>query len=181
MKNKFLMIFFVIIILFLLGCSTTTQQAPDPLKNLQKFTIGAPDYPNKPAPPFKLTDDKGKTFTSDDLKGKVYILQGFAPGCSSCAREIATLNKVYDKFKDKGLEIISLDVASNTIDGAIETKKQFNGGNWRWAVDTDDVAVNFRIATLESTYIVDKEGIIRYKDESISNLDILLEEVEKLI
>ena len=108
-------------------------------------------------------------------------MQGFAPGCSSCAREIATLNKVYDKFKDKGLEIISLDIASETIDGAIDTKTQFNGGDWRWTIDTDNVAVKFEMRTLESTYIIDKEGIIRYKDESISDSDILSKEIEKLI
>ncbi|MBI2654076.1 TlpA family protein disulfide reductase [Candidatus Woesearchaeota archaeon] len=174
-------IFFVIIALFLLGCSTTTQQAPDPLKNLQKFTVGAPEYPNKPAPSFTLTDDKGVTFTNNDLKGKVYMLQGFAPGCSSCAREIATLNKVYERLHDKGLEIISLDVLSEDINGALDTKEQFNGGDWRWTVDLDQVAVKFGMRTLESTYIVDRDGIIRYKDEIISDPNALAQEVEKLI
>ena len=108
-------------------------------------------------------------------------MQGFAPGCSSCAREIATLNKVYNKFHDKGLEIVSLDVASEDISGAIGTKKQFNGGDWHWTVDLDNVAVKFGIRTLESTYIIDKEGIIRYKDEVISDSDVLFQEIEKLM
>lgn len=181
MRNKILSIIFVVTILFLLGCSTTTQQAPDPLKNLQKFTVGAPEYPNKPAPSFTLTDDKGVTFTNNDLKGKVYMLQGFAPGCSSCAREIATLSKVYEKFHNKDFEIISLDVLSEDINGALDTKEQFNGGDWRWAVDLDNVAVKFGMRTLESTYIVDKDGLIRYKDEIISDANALAQEVEKLI
>ncbi len=179
-SNKNLSIFFVLIVLFLLGC-TKTQQAPDPLKNLQKFTVGAPEYPNKPAPSFTLTDDKGVTFINNDLKGKVYVLQGFAPGCSSCAREIATLSKVYEKFHDKDVEIISLDVLSEDIDGALDTKQQFQGGNWIWAVDLDNVAVKFGMRTLESTYIIDKEGIIRYKDEIISDPNDLAQEIEKLI
>ena len=176
-----LLIFFVFITIFLLSCSTTTQQSTNPLKNLQRLTNAAPEHPNIAAPSFTLVDDKGNTFTNNDLRGKVYILQGFAPGCSSCAREITTLNKVYNKFKDKGLEIISLDVASENINGAIDTKKQFNGGEWRWAVDLDEVAVKFGIRTLESTYIVDKEGIIRYKDEVISDPNVLSQEIEKII
>ena len=154
---------------------------PQAIKNLQKFKFATIEHPNIPAPSFALTDDKGSKFTNNDLKGKVYILQGFAPGCSSCAREIATLNKVYNKFHEKGLEIISLDVASDDISGAIETKKQFNGGDWHWVVDLDNVAVKFGIRTLESTYIVDKEGIIQYKDETISDSDVLSQEIEKLI
>ena len=84
-------------------------------------------------------------------------------------------------FRSKGLEIISLDIASNDISGAIETKKQFNGGDWLWTVDLDNVAVKLEMRTLESTYIVDKEGIIRYKDETISDSNILSQEIEKLI
>ncbi|MBI2541828.1 redoxin domain-containing protein [Candidatus Woesearchaeota archaeon] len=181
MKNRYLLIFFIVILLFLLSCSPKTQETPQAVKNLEKFKFITIEHPNKPAPAFTLTDDKGNTFTSSDLKGKVYILQGFAPGCSSCAREIATLNKVYYKFKGKGLEIISLDIASETIDGAISTKKQFNGGDWRWAVDLDNVAIKFEMRTLESTYIIDKTGIIMYKDESLSDSETLSQEIEKLI
>ena len=180
MKTKYFSIFFISITIFLLGCNTTTQ-APDPLKNLQKFTVGAPEYPNKLALSFTLTDDKGNILTNDNLKGKVYILQGFAHGCSSCAREIATLSKVYDKYTGKDIEIISLDVLSEDINGAMDTKEQFNGGDWRWAVDLDNVAVKFGMRTLESTYIVDRDGIIRYKDEIISDPNALAQEVEKLI
>ena len=175
------MIIFIVTILFLSGCSSKTQETSQALKNLEKFKFVTVEHPNLPTPSFTLTDDKGNKFTNNDLKGKVYIIQGFAPGCSSCAREIATLNKVYNKFHDKGLEIISLDVASEDISGAIGTKKQFNGGDWHWTVDLDNVAVKFGIRTLESTYIIDKEGIIRYKDEVISDSDVLSQEIEKLI
>ena len=181
MKKFTILIFVIALVLFLEACASNAKETPQAVKNLEKFKFVTIDHPNNPAPSFTLADDKGVKFTDNDLKGKVYVMQGFAPGCSSCAREIATLNKVYNKFKDKGLEIISLDVASEDISGAIATKKQFNGGDWHWAVDLDNVAVKFEIRTLESTYIVDKEGIIRYKDESISDPNILSQEIEKLI
>jgi peroxiredoxin len=176
-------IFFIVIVSFLLGCTTNNnaQTVPQAIKNLEKFKLITIEHPNTEAPSFTLTDDKGYTFTNNDLRGKVYIVQGFAPGCSSCAREIATLNKVYDEFRDKGLEIISLDVLSEDLNGALDTKEQFNGGDWRWAVDLDQVAVKFGMRTLESTYIVDKDGIMRYKDESISDSEILSKEIGKLI
>ena len=182
-SNNQFYITFVVVLFFVASCTNNSpnQEAPQALKNLQKFKFATIEHPNKPAPSFTLTDDKGNKFTNNNLNGKVYILQGFAPGCSSCAREIATLNKVYDKYHNKGLEIISLDVASENISGAVSTKKQFNGGDWRWTIDTDNVAVKFGIATLESTYIVDKEGVIRYKDETISDADVLSQEIEKLV
>lgn len=181
MKHKYSLILFVAIALFLLGCSAKNQEVPEVIKNLEKFKLATVEHPNEPVPSFKLTDDKGSIFTSNELKGRVYIVQGFAPGCSSCAREIAILNRAYSKFHDKGLEIISLDIASDDIKGAIDTKKQFQGGDWRWTIDTDNLAVKLGMKTLESTYIVDKEGIIRYKDETISDVDVLSKEIEKLI
>lgn len=166
--------------IFAIGC-TKAEEVPQAVKNLEKFKFITIEHPDILAPIFELTDDKKNKFTSNDLKGRVYIVQGFAPGCSSCAREIAALNKVHNQFKEKGLEIISLDIVSEDIKGALDTKERFNGGDWRWAIDSDNVAVKFGMSTLESTFIVDKEGIIRYKDESLSDSEILSQEIVKLI
>lgn len=162
------------------GCAKT-EQVSDAVKNLERFKFVTIEHPNTKAPSFSLSDDKGKKFTDMDLTGKVYIIQGFAPGCSSCAKEIATLNKVYDEFKDKNLEIISIDIGGNDINGALDTKQQVNGGDWIWTFDSDDVAIKLQMKTLESTYIIDKDGIIRYKDESLSDSNTLSQEIEKLI
>ena len=180
MKKILLTLLIFTFAIFAIGC-TKTEEVPAAVKNLERFKYITIEYPNNPAPSFTLTDDKGRTFTDNDLKGKIYIIQGFAPGCSSCAREIAALGRVYEKYKDKELEIISLDIASNDINGALDTKGQFNGGDWRWTFDSDNVAIKLQMKTLESTYIIDKEGIIRYKDESLSDSNILSQEIEKLI
>jgi len=177
MRKILLILIFAI---FVIACAKT-EEVPDAVKNLEKFKTITVENPNTKAPSFELVDGKGSKIDNEGLKGKVYVIQGFAPGCSSCAREIATLNVLYDRFKDKGLEIISLDISSNDISGALDTKEQFNGGDWRWTVDTNNLAIKLGMRTLESTYIVDKEGIIRYKDESLSDANILSKEIEKLI
>src|SRR3989338_3740546 len=177
MKKILLILIFVI---FVIGC-TKAEEIPDAVKNLEKFRYVTIEHPNTKAPSFTLSDGSGTIFTDQDLKGKIYIIQGFTPGCSSCAREIATLKSVYEKFKDKNLEIISIDIGSNDINGALDTKERFDGGDWIWTFDSDDVAIKLEMKTLESTYIVDKEGVIRYKDESLSDLKTLSQEIEKLI
>lgn len=177
MKKILLILIFAI---FIIGC-TKAEEVPAAVKNLERFKYVTIEHPNTKAPSFILNDDKGNRFTDRDLRGKIYIIQGFTPGCSSCAREIATLKGVYEKFKDKNLEIISIDIGSNDINGAIDTKERFDGGDWIWTFDSDDVAIKLEMKTLESTYIIDKEGVIRYKDESLSDLKTLSQEVEKLI
>ena len=176
MRKVLLILIFAI---FAIGCAKT-EEVPAAVKNLERFKFVTIEHPNTKAPSFALSDDKGTKFTDQDLKGKTYIIQGFTPGCSSCAREITTLKSVYEKFKDKNLEIISIDIGGNDITGALDTKEQF-GGDWIWTFDSDDVAIKLQMRTLESTYIIDKEGIIRYKDESLSDSNALSQEIEKLI
>jgi len=174
------MLLILIFAIFAIGC-TKTEEIPAAVKNLERFKYVTIEHPNTKAPSFMLNDDKGNKFTDQDLKGRIYIIQGFTPGCSSCAREISTLKNVYEKFKGKNLEIISIDIGSNDINGAIDTKERFDGGDWIWTFDSDDVAIKLEMKTLESTYIIDKEGVIRYKDESLSDLTALSQEIEKLI
>src|SRR3989338_7725993 len=174
-------IILILLIVLLVGCTQKAEQVPKAVSNLEKFKMATIEAPNIPAPNFKLTDSNGKELTNENLKGKVYILQGYTYGCTSCAEEIATLNKIYTKYKDKGVEIISMDIVSEDIEIALETKKKYNGGDWHWALDSDNVAVKLEMKSLESTYIIDKEGIIRYKDETLSDANILSKEIEKLI
>ena len=180
MNKIILFLVLTIFIVFLSACASKSDEAPAAVKNLERLKFATIEHPNIAAPSFTLTDDKNNKISNEALKGKMYIVQGFAPGCSSCAQEIATLSRLYDKYHSKGLEVISLDVASSDISGALETKKKFNGGDWHWAIDTDDVAIKFKIATLESTYLVDQQGVIRYKDESLSDFDVISKEIEKL-
>jgi len=170
----------ILLIFLVIGC-TTNNQTPKAVLNLEKFRTATIEAPNIPAPNFKLTDSNGNELTNENLKGKIFILQGYTYGCTSCAEEIAALNKIYIKYKDNGVEIISMDIVSEDIETALETKKKYNGSDWHWVLDNDNVAVKFEMKTLESTYIVDKDGIIRYKDESISDANILSKEIEKLI
>ncbi|HLC61354.1 MAG TPA: TlpA disulfide reductase family protein [Candidatus Nanoarchaeia archaeon] len=174
-------IILILLIVLLVGCTQKAEQVPKAVSNLEKFKMATIESPNIPAPNFKLTDSNGNELTNENLNGKVYLLQGYTYGCTSCAEEVATLNKIYTKYNGKGVEIISMDIVSEDIETALETKKKYNGGDWHWALDNDDVAVKFKMKSLESTYIIDKDGVIRYKDEAISDADVLSKEIEKLI
>lgn len=177
--KKLILSSILFIMILTIGC--TANKTPKAVLNLEKFKTATIEAPNISAPNFKLTDSNGNELTNENLKGKIYLLQGYAYGCTSCAREVATLNQIYTNYKDKGVEIISMDIVSEDLATALETKKIYNGGDWHWVLDDDNVAVKFEMKSLESTYIIDKDGIIRYKDEAISDADILSKEIEKLI
>jgi len=65
---------------------------------------------------FSLPDLNGKPVSPDDenFKNKVVILQLMGSWCSNCLDESAFLAPVYDKYKERGLEIIGISFEKTT-------------------------------------------------------------------
>ena len=65
----------------------------------------------KPAPAFTLPDYPGRRNVSlADYRGKVVLINFWYPSCGPCRGEFPALQRVLDKYKDRGFEILSLNV-----------------------------------------------------------------------
>lgn len=69
------------------------------------------------APDFALKDLNGDILRLSDLRGKVVVLNFFATWCGPCRQEIPDFVRLYEKFRDNGLEIIgvSLDQGGEAV------------------------------------------------------------------
>jgi thiol-disulfide isomerase/thioredoxin len=80
--------------------SKRTQMEAE-LAQLALIGISAPDI-------FAETWFNSSPVTLDSLKGRVVVLDFWAPWCASCRAAIPVLNKLYEQYKDNGLIIIGL-------------------------------------------------------------------------
>ena len=65
----------------------------------------------KPAPEFSLPDyPDRKSVSLSDYRGKVVLLNFWYPSCGPCRGEFPTLQRVLDKYRGRGFEILSLNV-----------------------------------------------------------------------
>ena len=87
---------------------------------LAEFKVGS-DVPD-----FELPDKDGKTFKLSSLRGKYVLIDFWASWCGPCLREVPNVKKVYDKFHDKGFEILSV---------SLDDKKD----NWVNAIEKNDL------------------------------------------
>ena len=152
MKAKFLipLIAFVVLVGFLaVGLNRDPREVPSPLID-------------KPTPAFTLPQlhEPGKTFSSQSLLGKVWLLNVWASWCAACKDEHPHLVELSRTGK---VILIGLDY-KDTRDAALATLKKEGDPYLLSAVDADGrVGINYGVYGVPETFVIDKTGIIRYK------------------
>jgi cytochrome c-type biogenesis protein len=130
---------------------------------------------------FTLTDLNGQTFKLSDFRGKVVIIDFMATWCKPCLIETANLIEIWRDHGDE-LIIISIDAdPSETEDQLRNFKEDFPEATWIWAMDTENLAYDHKIMSIPTLIIFDQNGKIVARHEGITDNQILIDEIEKLL
>ena len=65
------------------------------------------------APDFTLNDPDGHPVKLSSLRGKCVLIDFWASWCGPCLREAPNVKRVYDKYHDKGFEVLSVSIDEN--------------------------------------------------------------------
>src|SRR5712692_3211927 len=63
-----------------------------------------------PAPDFTVPTLSGTSIRLSDLQGKVVLLNFWATWCVPCRTEMPTLEALYHRYKDRGLEVLAVNL-----------------------------------------------------------------------
>jgi len=121
------------------------------------------------APAFTFTDLNGNTISLENYKGKVIFLNFWATWCGPCRHEIPDFIVMYDKYKEKGLEIIgvSLDRLSKA---KLKQWVQKNKINYPIVMANQDIVNDYQPGQfIPSTILIDAQGRIRHKHVGVLN------------
>ena len=117
---------------------------------------------NKPAPAFQLTQLKepSKTFAAEEMRGKVWLLNVWASWCVGCREEHEWL---LEYSKSGAVPIYGLNYKDQTED-ALGWLRELGDPYVLSAVDADGrVAIDYGVYGAPETYLIDKDGTIRFK------------------
>jgi peroxiredoxin len=116
------------------------------------------------APDFSLPSLGGQTVRLSDLRGKAVLLNFWATWCAPCRLEMPTMDKAYQEYKSRGLEIlaVSLDAGSNSV---VKHFMQELKLDFPVLLDPDmEVLRLYRMVGIPASFLIDKQGIVRHRE-----------------
>jgi peroxiredoxin len=139
-----------------------------------------------PAPDFSIKPVAGKkaAVSLKSLHGSVILLDFWGTFCEPCKRSFPKLQDLYDKYSDKGLQI--LGVSEDEVDDKDKIPGFAGTYGVRFPVAWDEdkaIARQYKPETMPSTFVIDRKGVVRYAHAGYHNgEEIEIEkEVEELL
>jgi len=145
-----LVAFLVLAVFLYIGLGLNPHEVPSPL-------IG------KPAPAFTLPQlhEPAMQFSSQDMLGKVWLLNVWASWCVSCREEHPVLVAL---ARQNIVPVYGLDYKDKREDGEAWLAR---GGD-PYVLSLSDaegrVGIDYGVYGVPETYVIDKQGVIQYKE-----------------
>jgi cytochrome c biogenesis protein CcmG/thiol:disulfide interchange protein DsbE len=168
--NRYLLplgVFVALVVLLAAGLTLNPREVPSPL-------IG------KPAPSFQLPQlhQPEQTFAPGELRGKVWILNVWASWCVACREEHPVLTEL---ARSRLAPLYGLNYKDQR-DAAITWLKRFGDPYDASIFDADGrVGIDYGVYGVPETYVIDKQGVIRYKRIGPVTPDILQKKIIPLV
>ena len=160
-------IFLVLAVFLAVGLGLNPREVPSPLID-------------RAAPAFRLPrlQDPAQTLGTEDLKGKVWILNVWASWCVACLEEHPIL---VDFSKQNVLPIYGLNYKDKREDALAWLGK--HGNPYTLSIQDGDgrVGIDYGVYGVPETYVIDGKGIIRYKRIGPVTVQILQDKILPLV
>ena len=111
-----------------------------------------------PAPDFTLPTLSGAPIRLSNLRGKVVLINFWVTWCGPCRVEMSTLDALYQQYKDRGLEVLAVNLDTAPI-AKIQAFVGEAGVSLRVGLDpSSSTARTYRVLGLPTTYLIDRAG-----------------------
>lgn len=110
----------------------------------------------------QFQDLKGKVYTLENFKGKIVFITFWATWCGFCARELPSIQKIYEEYKNKGIEFITI---SSEEPSKVEKYINYYRYSFPAYIQTSQTPPPFRTQGIPTNFILNKEGKIILKKE----------------
>lgn len=122
----------------------TQHMLPQPVQKLEKGSL---------APHFSVYDLDGGRLDSDELRGKVVVLNFWYISCPPCRIEIPKLNGLVERFS--GRDVVFIAFAPDSAD-ELRAFLEANEFKYRIVADATPVAVKYKVSGAPTHILLDR-------------------------
>jgi thiol-disulfide isomerase/thioredoxin len=124
-----------------------------------------------PVPEIRVESLGGKPLGIGDYRGKVVLLDVWASWCGPCRQELPMLDDMAKRLRGDGVEVLAV-----SIDQVRANLVKFLKARPRWALTIAHdpkgaIAESLAPEKMPTSYIIDREGIIRYVNSGFEPSD----------
>jgi thiol-disulfide isomerase/thioredoxin len=141
-------------------------------------------FTNVPSKDFELSTIEGRRVRLSELKGKVVMVNFWATWCQPCIKEMPLFVKTYEKYKDRGFEILAISV--DDLEDRPKITSLASRLNINFPILYDEgIAKLYEAKSFPTTVFIGKDGNIRYQNFGLimetaeRDLGIIIEELLK--
>jgi peroxiredoxin len=144
-------------LLLLAAACTDTADGP-------RVRAPAPVDVGRPAPAYKTVAASGDSVSLEALRGKPVLLNVWATWCHPCRDEIPELQRLYERYRERGLELVGVSVDAVGDDEAIRAFMRRYGMTYPvWRDPAENVSAAFLVVGVPATFLIDRAGVLRWK------------------
>lgn len=153
--------------------AATPAPAPAPTASKEQH----PEYVGKPLA-LKFAAADGAPFDLEKLRGRVVLVDFWATWWSPCMKGMPQLLSAYQKYHDKGFEIVGISLDDDkarmlkiTAEKGMVWPQYFDGKRW-----SNDIVTKFGIREIPAMWLISKKGLIATTNAQ-ENLDATIQKL----
>ena len=133
-------------------------------------------------PDFSVKDLEGRSVSSDDLHGKVVLIDFWATWCAPCEKEMPGYQTLFDRYSARGFAVVGLKASMmKDTENPVQFAKRL-GIRYPLAVATADLSQKFGgIEGLPTTLLYDRTGVLRKKTIGFEYTSVIEAELKPLL
>ena len=164
---------------YVLAFDSSLDGSPEVIELKEKVVVLKRVANGQPAPDFTQNDPDGNPVTLSSLYGSVLLVDFWAAWCGPCRAENPNVVAAYEKYHDKGFDILGVSLDRSKDDWLEAVEKD----NLTWTQVSDlkywknDAAALYGVSAIPSNFLLDKDGTILAKNVRGEELQEKLAEI----
>lgn len=148
-----------IVAALLIASPDNIDNSPD-VFSTENEVSSIPVQVNFVAPEITLSDLSGEKASLADFGGQVVLVNNWATWCPPCKAEMPTLQAYYEEHKDEGFLLIGIE-AGEPADEVAQFIDEYKLTFPIWLDPNNQALSAFQNDNLPSSYVIDREGVVR--------------------